>query len=542
MKTRAWISLLVLVGCGDPDPPARPDASPGVDVTWHRDVRPVVESRCVGCHAGALAPFEFNDFEADIAPRRELIVGMVQSRTMPPFHQNPDCREAMGSQWLSDAELEIFASWRDGGFVEGDPTDFVAPERPSQPAPPPEPSFVFTLSEGYRPDVDRPDDYRCIPIGDPLDRDSWLTRVEVLPDRLEIVHHVLLYVVPPENLDAMRALDASEPGPGWTCFGDAGLEGTDQIGGWVPGADSDAYDESVGQRVRAGAQIVMQMHYNVIGRDDAPEDRTSVAFWRLPEGETPAWQIRTVELADIGIEILAGDGESTHSSLHTYPIRGTIVGAAPHMHTLGTRLGTELVRSDGATECISGVEGYDFDWQRSYAFAEAQQVEVMTGDRFRLSCTYDNSEGNQPVVNGARQDPQNVYWGDGTRDEMCLNYVAVLTPAASGFERCAGYDACVSECADGDIVCAYTCAGTVGPGCLDCIAEVDFGACAEARCGAELAAIEPCYTLCTTPNDIYGCLLDACEDQTSALHECVGTAIAAGECPGAVDACPGWTP
>jgi hypothetical protein len=43
----------------------------------------------------------------------------------------------------------------------------------------------------------------------------------------------------------------------------------------------------------------------------------------------------------------------------------------------------------------------------------------------QLTCEYDNSAANQPVIDGVQQPPKDVAWGEGTADEMCLNYFAI---------------------------------------------------------------------------------------------------------------------
>jgi len=43
----------------------------------------------------------------------------------------------------------------------------------------------------------------------------------------------------------------------------------------------------------------------------------------------------------------------------------------------------------------------------------------------RLTCRYDNSPDNQPIVNGEQVAPRDVRWGEGTLDEMCLLYMTV---------------------------------------------------------------------------------------------------------------------
>jgi hypothetical protein len=40
-----------------------------------------------------------------------------------------------------------------------------------------------------------------------------------------------------------------------------------------------------------------------------------------------------------------------------------------------------------------------------------------------VQCEYDNSVENQPVLNGTKLTPKFTTWGEGTFDEMCLNYV-----------------------------------------------------------------------------------------------------------------------
>ena len=41
-------------------------------------------------------------------------------------------------------------------------------------------------------------------------------------------------------------------------------------------------------------------------------------------------------------------------------------------------------------------------------------------DAVRLSCRWDNSPENQPIVDGVALEPRDVSWGEGTTDEMCL--------------------------------------------------------------------------------------------------------------------------
>ena len=66
------------------------------------------------------------------------------------------------------------------------------------------------------------DDYRCFLLDPELDRDAWLTGTQVLPGNPDVVHHVILFQVPPEQVAAAEAKDEAEDGEGWTCFGGTG--------------------------------------------------------------------------------------------------------------------------------------------------------------------------------------------------------------------------------------------------------------------------------------------------------------------------------
>lgn len=49
----------------------------------------------------------------------------------------------------------------------------------------------------------------------------------------------------------------------------------------------------------------------------------------------------------------------------------------------------------------------------------------LAGDTIKLDCWYDNSEANQPIVDGQPKQPETVGWGEGTYDEMCLGVLYV---------------------------------------------------------------------------------------------------------------------
>ena len=57
-------SLLLLAACGDDKADPGGDDTSGAEVTWHRDVQPIVAKSCAACHdAGGVGGVELTDYE-----------------------------------------------------------------------------------------------------------------------------------------------------------------------------------------------------------------------------------------------------------------------------------------------------------------------------------------------------------------------------------------------------------------------------------------------------------------------------------------------
>src|SRR5207237_8682850 len=61
----------------------------GRDVTYCRDVAPLLQKRCVTCHrAGQVAPFALTSYRS-AAGRAETIGEVLEGGRMPPWHADP---------------------------------------------------------------------------------------------------------------------------------------------------------------------------------------------------------------------------------------------------------------------------------------------------------------------------------------------------------------------------------------------------------------------------------------------------------------------
>ena len=78
----------------------------------------------------------------------------------------------------------------------------------------------------------------------------------------------------------------------------------------------------------------------------------------------------------------------------------------------------KIIKADGTESCLIDVPHYDFNWQRTYAFAEP--INVPAGTRIVHRTVYDNSDKNP-----GNPDPnQEVRWGLQSHQEMLYGSIS----------------------------------------------------------------------------------------------------------------------
>lgn len=554
---------LVAFGCdgapddtADPGPDAAVDAAPQGDaVTWHAAIAPIVARRCATCHVeDGVAPFPLDGFEA-VRTMAPVALASIEAGRMPPWMPDPDCREFEHARLMPADEVALFRRWVEAGTPAGDP-ETAAPIEVPEPVGF-EPTDVARPIEAYVPDGGLDDDYRCFILDAQFPRDAFLTASRVVPDADALVHHVLVYAVGPDEVERLTAADAEEEGPGYTCFGGPFPSGTGdlsgngaglptQIGSWVPGSVPQVFDEGLAVPIEAGSRIVMQVHYNLIGSMTEP-DATTLEM-RLTE-TPPDFVVATRPLLIRALDIPAGEPEARNvASFRNYTDRPVVIGGvAGHMHLLGTALRGTVERADGSEECLLDIPAWDFQWQQGYRIPREQWVEVQPGESITLECVYDNSAANQPFVGGEQVAPQDVSWGEGTLDEMCMLYMTLVRPYVppSPAEACAPDAACLAACAaEGrpSMDCLVGCADDTE--CVICALRQTVG-CGGAVCAAPFNAIRgaACFEQCfintlMIGGDTAACFAEMCGAEYEALAGCLSGVVDSGSCDGAfADVC-----
>jgi hypothetical protein len=330
--------------------------------------------------------------------------------------------------------------------------------------------ITLEMPEAYTPSAPTgvgTDDYRCFLLDPKLDKDVFLTGFNILPGNPDVVHHVILFRVPPNQLEQAQTLDAAEAGQGWTCFGDVGvdqgprLDDAPWLGAWAPGGSESVIRAGFGTRMAKGSQLVMQVHYNLLA-GAAPDvsatqlrtmparaELTPLTTMLLPapvelpcragHTDSPLCQ-REASIADVKtrfgaqagstndlLYFLCGGqprGSETTSCTQTISRPTTIRSVAGHMHLLGRSIRIEVNPGTPQARTVLDIPTWDFDNQGSKPIPP---VRLRPFDTVKVTCRHVQwLRDRLPSFEG--QPDRYVVWGEGTTDEMCLGVLTVTHP------------------------------------------------------------------------------------------------------------------
>jgi hypothetical protein len=349
-----------------------------------------------------------------VADYAGMIRSVVRREVMPPWFAAPmhqategDTAQAVHSPWandrsLSSAEKADLIDWVEAGAPEGAPAD--APLTKTFPGGwlIGEPDAVFEFPRPVPIPASGILPYKKVVVETDLKEDRWVQAIEVMPGDRGVVHHALVFVLPPSWEDERR-----DPGGGINYWGI-----------YVPGNSTRIYPEGIARKIPAGSRLKFQMHYTTNGR--ATEDRTKVGL--VFADQPPRYEAKTASIVDHQFTIPPhADNFRIDKS---FPINSdvTVLGYLPHHHLRGKACRYELVLPDGREELLLDVPRYDFNWQLFYQYREPKFIPA--GSAINFIGWYDNSTGNP-----ANPDPtEPVGWGEQTDDEMHVGYIEYIVP------------------------------------------------------------------------------------------------------------------
>ena len=381
------------------------DCVPDPDV-WDADIAPIVQTHCGTCHGPTPdfgAPHTLTTYEGITAPRdefylNELAAARVGFGDMPPA----------GVPDLPDDSLTALVDWASCGEITPELGNGLKVDRPVFLAPEESPDdleFFDVRADDFAVDESVRDLYQCFTIDAPVDSDKFIRRLEVVVDRSEVLHHVVLLRDPERNAPDGRHLCPGMP------------QNSDYLYAWAPGGGPIQFPDG-GLRVTPGERFVLQIHYNnASGTADVVDTSGVRLYYDEPEGLEYGMIAPgpiAFRVAPSTVEDIVGECAITQEM--------NVIAGMPHMHEIGAAFSQVIERSDGTMEPFISLENWQFETQLFYSIPTT----LNPGDTLHTTCTFDNPG------------PQSVRSGERTSDEMCFNFMYVTPPPPGRYCDTAG--------------------------------------------------------------------------------------------------------
>ncbi len=370
------------------------------DVSYTQDIVPILERNCVSCHRdGAIAPWSMSSHTM-VRGWSPMMREVVMTRRMPPgqidHHVGKTFQNVAG---LTTREKQQLIHWIDQGAPQDGAADPLQALTFNDPK--------FALGE---PDIvlDVPPqkipatgviDYRYIPVELNLDRDVWISGMEFVPGDRQVLHHVIAYLSSPADKSAAK--EAEDQG--------------ENLGGFAPGRQPDAFADNSGRLIPAGANLLLQMHYTTSGKETV--DATQVGLFL--HDEPPAYVMSGGVAGQRRFIIPPGAKEHKLRGEQLIEKDAYLYQMTPHMHFRGKYMSYTAEYPDGSSELLLSVPKYDFNWQFSYRLQEP--LFLPAGSKLIAQGAMDNSDRNPGNPDPTRP----VFFGLQTMHEMFFGFTTL---------------------------------------------------------------------------------------------------------------------
>jgi len=411
------------------------------DVTFYRDVLPVLQKNCQECHRpGEAAPMSFLTYK-DTRPWAAAIRQATATREMPPWHADPAHGHFSNDRRLSDHDMQTLETWAKTGAKEGNLKDSPAPREFAQGWTIGKPDVVLDMGTDFHVPAKGTVEYTYFVVPTHFAEDKWIEKIEVRPSARSVVHHAVLFArgtkaefmrpakpgepFVPSKRDDERGKEGKKPvdtGEGaFFALAGAGTErGIEMISTYVPGGTPYLTLPGQARLLKAGSDLVFQMHYTTNGKEAVDRSQVGIIFAKEPPKERV---VNTFVIND-RFHIPPGDPNFLVNARVTVQSDVKLQSMFPHMHLRGKAMQYRAVYPTGESEILLDVPKYDFNWQMTY-FLEQPKI-LPKGTRLEIAARYDNSPNN-PYNPNPKAD---VYWGDQSWEEMLAAFVDFAIPVS----------------------------------------------------------------------------------------------------------------
>src|ERR1700676_1717155 len=248
-------------------------------VTFYKDALPVLQKNCQTCHRpGESGPMSFLDYETT-RPWAKAIKTAVLTKKMPPWFADPHYGKFSNDRSMAQPEIETLVSWADTGAQAGNPKDAPKPMDWVEGWRIGKPDQVISMPVAVDVPASGTIDYQYIVIPTGFTEDKYVQLSEARPGNPAVVHHIIAFIREPGN----PWLKEAKPGvPFIPCERGRRAEVeprgdkkkneqqngafADFLAACAPGTLPNIMKPGQAKLVKAGSDLVLQMHYTANGK------------------------------------------------------------------------------------------------------------------------------------------------------------------------------------------------------------------------------------------------------------------------------------
>ena len=397
--------------------PAASAAQPAAgapQVTFARDIAPILQRSCQQCHRpDSVAPMSLLTYE-ETRPWARAIKARTQLRNqrgaMPPWFVERDIgiQHYKNDPSLSDEEIGKIAVWADSGAPLGNPADLPPPLDFGD-------EDAWTIGE---PDLILESAEVVVPESAP---DKW-TSLGLVPTGLTEDRYVAAVEVREFN-DVPRRQSSNTVGGRYVFHhmtyssavpGDGQPENSVRWPIHEVGRNADVFPPDAGRLLSAGSALDLETaHLHANGRETRAH--LKFAFKLHPKGYEPALR-QGRRLVGNGVDVDIKPDQADQE-LHAYRVlddHTKLVSFEPHQHAPGTRMCLEAIWGHNieTLACVA----YDHNWVKQYIFEDDHAPLLPKGTILHIIGWLDTTDANRNVA-----DPRN--WSGGGRRSVANMFI-----------------------------------------------------------------------------------------------------------------------
>ena len=402
-----------MIGCGN----GGHDESLPTNPTFAKDVAPILQKNCLGCHRDqGAAPFGLESYSA-VKKRAKTIAKVTLNRIMPPWPADPNYTHFVGEKVLTEDEIEIIQRWYNQGAKEGQSDySYKALSHYNSSIRQPDLVIPFDTVKLIEGDLDR---FFISKSHKTISRKRYISALEFVPSRSGVVHHanghLLLYAegtkIAPEKLASK--LEVTK-GSSLNDFETLELSGNNgamptrihSAFNYLPGVQGVEYPDGIGgfEVTKDFAAVMNDVHYGPADENRIDQSVLNVFFTDVkPSRMTSELMLGTNGVSKIVPPLkIAANKVTKHETRYTIDADISVLTINPHLHQLGKSFWAFAIKPNGDTIPLIRIKRWDFNWQYFYTFKHMKKLPA--GSEIVAVAEFDNTNKNPYNPNNPPKD------------------------------------------------------------------------------------------------------------------------------------------